>query len=279
VETFKKLGYTSNQTLVYWDHWTSKLKSLRSQMLSQLELNQCIATIRSHYPFVSKEAVFVALAEAQGSIEEATAKLSEEEFLRECDVICRVINVGKFIKIEGVGGLFLDREEGVVDADGFSLVSSLDNGSSIGVRGEGSVREELYEGDYTEVDRDLGSGRDPSGKCDGDESSTSSVSHDLPRKEVEKIIQRQREQSSPPPRTFASQTSFMKSLATPESSKSPVDIMVECHIRENFVSPVHTVRLNSIINSGSGEWGPQKGGRIAGGKGGGFRRQKHKLTI
>jgi len=92
----------------------------------------------------------VALAEARGSIEEAIAKLSEDAFLSECDLVCRVMDIKQFIKLDdriGDGnGLFFDNSIGC-ETDAFSMVSSLDNdnGSFIGYGssfGEGSGGEE-----------------------------------------------------------------------------------------------------------------------------------------
>ena len=249
VERFKQLGYTSNQTLAYWNHWTTKVKDLQKTMLNQEELNYCVAEIRNFYPFVTKETVFVALAEARGSVEEACAKLSEDLFLQECSVICRVMNVAEFMQIDGGigggGGVFLE-DSRTIALDEFSL----EGGGSV-MMGTGGGGSSVDEGEL--------------GLEYGDGESTMDLG----------MIQLQ---SSVLTKTRVEQRNYMATLASPDASKSPIDIMVEQHQRRNFISPNHTVRLGSIINSGSGEWGAQKGGRIAGGKGGGSRRRKKKCV-
>ena len=82
--------------------------------------------VRSHFPNITNSSAFVALAESEGSVEEACAKLSDDGFLQESRLISMVADVNAIIrerKYEDDEGIGVDV---VAEGSVGELESSLD---------------------------------------------------------------------------------------------------------------------------------------------------------
>ena len=99
------------------------MHKLIGSMYSEDELRRCMNEVRAHFPNVSNSSAFVALAESEGSVEEACAKLSDEWFLQESKLISRVADINTIIRERKY-----DEDGGVFDVD-------------VGVGGDASVLE------------------------------------------------------------------------------------------------------------------------------------------
>ena len=247
MERYKKLGYPSNTARKYQNYWTGKIAKLMKSMHTESELRKCMYEIRNHFPNVSNSSAFLALVEAYGSVEEACAKLSDDQFVLETRLVGKVVDVSFYLAD------FIDDDD-----DDISLGSG--GGGSRAVSRARSSRGMSKGGRSSSRGVERGGGLGDGGGLDGMSvisASTSlttlpnigmlgkfaNIGKRVPTAEGEK-------------RTRQSQFNYMSALANPQlksNRKSPVDLMVEHFSPERQHSPAVSVKLGGVIRST--QWG------------------------
>ena len=225
------------------DGITFMCKLTPSFSLHSSQLRKCMCEIRNHFPNVSNSSAFLALAEAYGSVEEACAKLSNEQFLSETRLVGKVIDVGSYLVD------FVDDDDDIsLGSRGGSnrAVSKVGRSSRGGRRGGrwGAVMGEDAGAEIGDGARVFTSpGSMASLPNIGVLNRLASIGRRVPTAEGKR-------------RTRQSQSDYMSALANPQlksNRKSPVDLMVEHFSPERQNSPAVSVKLGGIIRST--QWG------------------------
>ena len=212
VERFKKLGFPSNTARKYQNHWIQKVEYLATTMFEETELRRCMYEVRKHFPNVSNSSAFLALAEARGSVEEACAKLSDDNFLLETKLIAKVVDIRSYVVWDAGGGggaaAAEDDEDSLVSVDFDKSFDSLSHFSS-------------------------------STKSLTSLPSIATATTRVPTNWGGR-------------RTKERQRLYMAALANPKlksNRKSLVDVMVEQYAAERIQSPATSLRLGGVIKS------------------------------
>ena len=262
VMRFKKLGYPSGTAQTYQKHWMKKINHLVSGMVDEAELRRCLTEIRLHFPTISNDTAFVALAESRGSVEEACAKLNESGFVLETQLVASVIDLQLYVRgteqEERERGREREREgrpsTAVIGGDLVDFENSLDSMSLL----SSSI------GPTTSFSSPPGSSE-----------SQSRLAVSLPRV-PSPVFDRQPiarvATADGTRRTRQGQSDYMTALSDPatKSSKlSPVDFMVEQFSSENRVNPRISIKKGSVIKSSN--WAIEEKNRIC------YNRKTNKL--
>jgi len=94
---FRKKGY-GGASSKYIQYWEAKLQRSRAYYDSKAALSKAVGTIvKARGPAVTREAAFCALAEADGIVGEAFSHLLNSDFLKEMEVVCKIIDVSKYM--------------------------------------------------------------------------------------------------------------------------------------------------------------------------------------
>ena len=229
--------------------------------------------IRNHFPNVSNSSAFLALAESYGSVEEACAKLSNDQFVLETRLVGKVVDVSSYLAD------FID------DDDDISLGSG--GGGSRAVSRARSSRG-LSKGGRSSMGLEGGGGMGEGGLGDG----MSVISASTSLAALPNIgmlgkfanIGRRVPTAEGGKRTRRSQSNYMSALANPQlksNRKSPVDLMVEHFSPERQHSPAVSVKLGGVIrstqwgvNERTGKMKVSRSRLVTGGLGGGMGGKK-----
>lgn len=91
-------GYCRPTEQSYLSYWEMKVKNLLEAFSSERSLRKGISIVKHCHRQVTNKEAFCALAATDGDVAQTCGKLSELDFHREIQLVCKIIDLGKYRK-------------------------------------------------------------------------------------------------------------------------------------------------------------------------------------